>query len=422
MHTQALRYAVGLALAVALTGACTTSPAAGSDPGAGSTGPGESTTTTATGAPTSRASQTAYPTSGGPTSAAATPPDRAACVSEAYNGLSQAQRWGQLFMVGIQPAAAPAGIDAVLRSTSVGSVIYLGGWTGAATVAATSQHLQQVTTGRVDLFIAADQEGGAVQQLKGKGFTVLPAALDQGKRSAGELTALGSTLARELREVGVNVNLAPVADTVPPTMTETNAPIGKYRREFGTDPAVVGAAVPPLVSALQNGGVVATVKHFPGLGRITGNTDVTAVGITDSVAAVDDPYLEPFQAGIDAQVGMVMVSSARYPRLDDASPAMFSKAIITGLLRGKLGFDGVVITDDVGAAKAVAGVPVPDRAVRFLAAGGDIVLTASASQAPAMLAAVKARAAKDPEFASALDASVRRVLELKARFGLIRCG
>lgn len=101
---------------------------------------------------------------------------------------------------------------------------------------------------------------------------------------------------------------------------------------------------------------------------------------------------------------------------------MFSKAIITGLLRGKLGFDGVVITDDVGAAKAVAGVPVPDRAVRFLAAGGDIVLTASASQAPAMLAAVKARAAKDPEFASALDASVRRVLELKARFGLIRCG
>ena len=422
MRTNTPWYAVGLALAVTLTSACTTSPTAASDQGAGSTGPGGSTSTTATGAPTPRAGQAAYPTGGGPTSTAAAPSDRAACVSAAYDGMSQAQRWGQLFMVGIQPAQAPAGIDAVLRSTNVGSVIYLGGWSGAASVTATSRHLQQVTTGRVDLFIAADQEGGAVQQLKGKGFTVLPAALDQGKRSAGELNALGSTLAQELRVAGVNVNLAPVADTVPPTMTETNAPIGKYRREFGTDPAVVAAAVPPVVSALQNGGVVATVKHFPGLGRITGNTDVTAVGITDSIATALDPHLDPFRAGIAAGVGMVMVSSARYPKLDDANPAMFSPAIITDLLRGRLGFDGVVITDDVGAAKAVAAVSVPDRAVRFLAAGGDIVLTASAAQAPAMLAAVKARAATDPAFASGLDASVRRVLELKARFGLIRCG
>lgn len=422
MRTNTPWYAVGLALAVTLTSACSTSPTAASDQGTGSTGPGGSTSTTATGAPTPRAGQAAYPTGGGPTSTAAAPSDRAACVSAAYDGMSQAQRWGQLFMVGIQPAQAPAGIDAVLRSTNVGSVIYLGGWSGAASVTATSRHLQQVTTGRVDLFIAADQEGGAVQQLKGKGFTVLPAALDQGKRSAGELNALGSTLAQELRAVGVNVNLAPVADTVPPTMTETNAPIGKYRREFGTDPAVVAAAVPPVVSALQNGGVVATVKHFPGLGRITGNTDVTAVGITDSIATALDPHLDPFRAGIAAGVGMVMVSSARYPKLDDANPAMFSPAIITDLLRGRLGFDGVVITDDVGAAKAVAAVSVPDRAVRFLAAGGDIVLTASAAQAPAMLAAVKARAATDPAFASGLDASVRRVLELKARFGLIRCG
>ena len=422
MRTNTPWYAVGLALAVTLTSACSTSPTAASDQGTGSTGPGGSTSTTATGAPTPRAGQTAYPTGGGPTSTAAAPSDRAACVSAAYDGMSQAQRWGQLFMVGIQPAQAPAGIDAVLRSTNVGSVIYLGGWSGAASVTATSRHLQQVTTGRVDLFIAADQEGGAVQQLKGKGFTVLPAALDQGKRSAGELTALGSTLAQELRVAGVNVNLAPVADTVPPTMTETNAPIGKYRREFGTDPETVSAAVPPIVSALQNGGVVATVKHFPGLGRITGNTDVTAVGITDSIATALDPHLDPFRAGIAAGVGMVMVSSARYPKLDDANPAMFSPAIITDLLRGRLGFNGVVITDDVGAAKAVAAVSVPDRAVRFLAAGGDIVLTASAAQAPAMLAAVKARAATDPAFASGLDASVRRVLELKARFGLIRCG
>jgi beta-N-acetylhexosaminidase len=236
------------------------------------------------------------------------------------------------------------------------------------------------------------------------------------------LTALGTTLAAELRSAGVNVNLAPVADTVPPSMVQTNAPIGKYRRELGNDPAVVAAAVPVLVTAVQAGRVVAAIKHFPGLGRIIGNTDVTAVGITDSQATVDDPYLEPFRAGIAAGTGMVMVSSARYPKLDNANPAMFSRAIVTDLLRTRLGFDGVIITDDVGAAKAVAAIPVPDRAVRFLAAGGDLVLTASAAQVPSMIAAIKARAASDPAFAAEIEQSVRRVLALKARFGLLRCG
>ena len=335
--------------------------------------------------------------------------------------MSQAQRWGQLFMVGIQPGTAPAGIDATIRASHVGSVIYLGGWSGASTVKATSDHLQQVATGPADLLIAADQEGGAVQQLKGKGFSVLPSALNQGKMSPTQLRALGATLARELRAAGVNVNLAPVADTVPPSMVDTNAPIGKYRRELGTDPAVVAAAVPELVTALQSGTVVATVKHFPGLGRITGNTDVTTVGITDTQTSADDPFLEPFRAGVASGVGMVMVSSARYPKLDETNQAMFSRAIVTDLLRGKLGFDGVIVTDDVGAAKAVAAVPVPERAVRFLAAGGDRVLTANAAAVPSMLAAIKARAARDPAFAAGIEASVRRVLDLKARFGLLQC-
>jgi len=336
--------------------------------------------------------------------------------------MSADERLGQLFMVGIQPGQAPAGIDATVKSSHVGAVIYLGGWSGATMVRNTATHLQQVASGPVDLLIAADQEGGAVQQLKGAGFTNLPAALDQGQLSTERLSALGRTLAGELASAGVNVDLAPVADTVPPTMTKTNAPIGVYRRELGTDPAVVAAAVPVLVKALQDGKVIAAVKHFPGLGRITGNTDRTNVGITDALTNASDPYLEPFRAGITAGVGLVMVSSARYPQLDSANPAMFSRAVVTGLLRERMGYAGVVITDDVGAAKAVATVPVGDRAVRFLAAGGDIVLTASPAQVPTMLAAIHARATSDPAFAAGLDASVQRVLALKARFGLVRCG
>ena len=90
----------------------------------------------------------------------------------------------------------------------------------------------------------------------------------------------------------------------------------------------------------------------PGLGRITGNTDFSTTGITDDVATVDDPYLQPFEDGIKAGAGLVMVSSAQYPKIDAKNAAMFSRPIISELLRGTLRYDGVVITDDVGVAKA----------------------------------------------------------------------
>ena len=183
-------------------------------------------------------------------------------MSQTYDAMTQTQRFGQLFMVGLQPDQAPSGLDSTIRTWQIGSVIYLGGWSGAATVRATSEHLQQAAGGPVDLFIAADQEGGAVQQLKGLGFTVLPAALEQGALSSTRLTSLGATMARELAAAGVNVNLAPVADTVPPTMVATNAPIGKYRRELGTDPAVVAAAA--------SGAGLVTVSNLYGYGPVEG--------------------------------------------------------------------------------------------------------------------------------------------------------
>lgn len=338
------------------------------------------------------------------------------------NALPLGERIGQLLMVGMQPAAAPRGLDGTLTTYRVGSVIYLGGWQGQAKVAATSSHLQSLVTGTTRLLIAADQEGGQVQQLKGSGFTPLPSALAQGSLSSATLATLGRTMAGELRAAGVNVNLAPVGDTVPAGTEKTNGPIGRYSRQFGSDPTPVAQSVATLVTVMQEGDkVVATVKHFPGIGRITGNTDTTASGISDSAMRVDDPSLQPFAAAISAKVGMVMVSSARYPLLDPGAQALFSKAIVTDLLRGRLGFHGVVITDDVGAAKAVADVPVGARAVRFIDAGGDIVLTANPAQVPTMVAALKAEAAAHPAFAAKIDAAAARVLALKARFGLATC-
>jgi beta-N-acetylhexosaminidase len=340
--------------------------------------------------------------------------------------LSPDQRAGQLIMVGLDAKAGRASLDALMARRHLGGAILLGGWYGGADeVRRATRHLAGLATpaskAGLGLLLAADQEGGAVQQLRGPGFTRFPTALEQGKVSPAQLTATGATMGRELRAAGINVNLAPVADTVPSELGRQNAPIGRWGRELSNDPDRVARMVPALVAGLEAGKVASTVKHFPGIGRISGNTDLTATGITDRTTSATDPHVKPFASGIEAGADLVMVSSAIYPRLDPGTNAVFSRKIVTDLLRGRLGFDGVVITDDVGAAKAVAAVPPGQRAVRTVAAGGDITLTASPSRVTAMHDALTAQMAKDTAFAAKVEAAAQRVVALKASLGLARC-
>lgn len=385
----------------------------------GRAAPPAATETTSTSSTTTTPTTTATPS---PTSTTTTP----SCADLLASRLTPAQRVGQLVMVGLDSGSGRTALDAEIQSLHLGGVLYLGGWSGAAKVKATSAHLQSQTgrkaTGGVRLLIAADQEGGQVQQLEGDGFSAIPSALRQGALSPTALQTKATSWGRELVRVGVNVNLAPVADTVPTALGADNRPIGGFDREYGHDPAQVSRAVVAVVKGLHEAGVQPTVKHFPGLGRIQNNTDVSASGITDSVTTMSDRYLEPFADGIDAGTGLVMVSLARYSRLDPQNQAVFSPTIITGLLRDRLGYDGVVISDDLGKARAVSAVAPGTRAVRFIGAGGDLVITAAPSRARAMVTAVTARMARDRAFAAKVETSVRRVLALKMQMGLARCG
>jgi beta-N-acetylhexosaminidase len=328
-------------------------------------------------------------------------------------------------MVALTPTAGEGGLDAQIAGDHLGGILYLGGWQGSDTVESASRHVQQQATQRatrgIRLLVAADQEGGQVQQLTGPGFSTMPSGLDQGTLSAANLKSAARTWGRELSRAGVNVNLAPVADTVPSDLGTANGPIGQYGREYGHDPADVARSVAAFSSGMLAADVEPTVKHFPGIGRITGNTDSTASGITDTTTGPRDPYLEPFEAGIDAGAGLVMMSSATYTRMDPDNPAVFSRKVVNGLLRDDLGYDGVVITDDVGAAAALANVPVGDRATRFIAAGGDIVLTADPATTETLHAAILDRMSASDGFAAKVRASVERVLALKVRMGLADC-
>lgn len=328
--------------------------------------------------------------------------------------------------MGLDVNAARSSLDALVRNRHLGGVILLGGWyDGAASVRGATSHLaglasKQATRG-LGLLLAADQEGGNVQQLRGAGFTRIGTARAQDRLSPGRLANASATWATELKSAGINVNLAPVADTVPTSIGRANQPIGRWDRQFSSDPDRVAQMVGGFVAGMHRGEVAATIKHFPGLGRITGNTDTTATGITDRTTTTTDPYLRPFAAGIKDGADLVMVSSAIYARIDPGTNAVFSRAIVTDLLRRQLGYTGAVITDDVGAAKSVAAVPARQRATRFIAAGGDIVLTAVPATVVPMHEAITARMASEPAFAAQVEASVARVVALKVARGLAHC-
>jgi beta-N-acetylhexosaminidase len=324
---------------------------------------------------------------------------------------------GQLLMIGV-PVQDPVTGYGALPGVPVGGLFLFGrSSAGAAVLGAQVAQLQAAAP--LPLQIAVDQEGGSVQTLRGPGFDDIPAALMQGRSSREELAVATGRWAAQLHAAGITMDLAPVADTVPAGREAANPPIGVFGRQYGSDPGQVAGAVDTVVEALQDAGVAATVKHFPGLGRVGVNTD-TDVGATDPEVTPDDPFLAPFAAAVRAGTAAVMVSSATYPQLDPDRIAVFSPAVL-GLLRDRLGFDGVAISDDVGPAVALSGTPVGARAVDAVAAGVDVVLDKDPTHAVPMAAALAERATADPAFAARVRESAGRVLALKERFALLTC-
>jgi len=328
------------------------------------------------------------------------------------------QRVGQLLMVDCPTSGLTGGTEQAVRTYHVGSVILDGTtYAGRAEMAALTGQLRGLAPRHVGLLVSTDQEGGVVQRLQGPGFSRIPSGVRQGTVAPATLRADARRWGGQLRAAGVNVNLAPVLDVVPSGFG-ANPPIGDLDREYGHTPAAVTAHGIAVARGMLTAGVAPTVKHFPGLGRVHGNTDLTS-GVTDIVTTTADPFLNPFKAAVRDGMPIVMMSTAIYARLDPGVPAAFSRKIVTGLLRELMGFHGVVISDDLGGAAQVANVSIGQRAVRFVGAGGDVVLTVDAGQAQPMTAALVAAARRSPAFRAKVNAAALRVLKLKQRLGLL---
>jgi beta-N-acetylhexosaminidase len=331
--------------------------------------------------------------------------------------LSLAERVGQLFMVGSAATGQAGQTVPLLRRYHVGSVILtgrssLGVGATAQITAALQSGARSATSVGLPLLIATDQEGGMVQVLGGPGFSSIPAALKQATEPVGSLSAQAKVWGFELHAAGVNVDLAPVMDVVPNSAAWSNAPVGALDRQFGQDPADVAQHGLAFMGGMESAGVSPTAKHFPGLGRVKNNPDNNSA-VTDGVTSRHDNDLEPFAAAVKSGAPLVMVSTATYSLLDPNYPAAFSRTIVTGILRGDMDFTGLIISDDLGAAVQVRRWSPSERAVDFISAGGDLVLTVDPAAIPEMTAAVLSKAQSDPVFRTLVDAAALNVLFAK---------
>ena len=362
-----------------------------------------------------------------PTAAASPAPSATATATAtdgALAGWSLEEKVGQLMMIGVDAQAPKQSSNEAVDTHHVGNIFIAGRTTAGsqATQKVISSFTSKVgpgTTHATPMLVATDQEGGEVQVLAGSGFSDIPSALDQSTQPRDQLVASARTWGKELADVGVNMNLAPVADLVDIARPASNEPIGRWGREYGHDAATVSSQAGAFAEGMQASKVIPTYKHFPGLGRVKDNTD-TSAGVVDSTTtrSADTAVSVVFGAAIAAGAPVIMVSSATYSLIDPSAPAVFSSTIVTDMLRTQMGFSGVVITDDVSAAVQVQDVSAGDRAVRAIRAGCDLVLaSADPTVAADMVKALIATARSDPAFAARVDESATRVLNLKKSLG-----
>lgn len=335
-------------------------------------------------------------------------------VTNTLDNLSLEARVGQMMMVGFDGLEAPAHVRDWLAAGRVGSIVLF-----ARNVASPAQVAELTASLRaaapLPLLICTDQEGGIVARLR-RPFTESPGNMALGAIAGSDAPELvenvSAILAREMRAVGIDWNLAPCLDI----LHKLDNPAISLRA-FGADSdrtALLGAAV---VRGLQRAGVAACAKHFPGHGNTTVDSHLDLPAIAEDLEQLKACDLKPFAAAIDAGVATVMAAHILFPALDPEHPATLSPAIQQGLLRAQMGFDGVISTDCMEMKAVADRYGAGESTVLAILAGTDSVVHSHTPQRQeeayeATLAAV--RSGRLPE--ARVTESARRLLRLKARF------
>lgn len=335
-------------------------------------------------------------------------------LSSLVNHMSTSQKVGQLLMVSIQGTSWNPSIASMMKSIQPGGVILFGN-----NVSSTSQvksldgQLQHHSS--VPLLISIDQEGGEVDRIT-SGIDVLPSEQSYGQKNDPKtLQSDTKTVGTELRQLGVNMNLAPVLDVA----TDPNSPIAQDMRSFGPNPsrdAKLGAAA---IAGYQAGGVAATAKHVLGLGTTSTNAENQLPEVRLSGKALQ-AQLEPFGTAVKKGVDTVMVTHIILDGITSpGTPASMSYKVVTGIVRKKLGFKGVIMTDSLSMGAIVGHFGMARASRQAFLAGNDIDLVAETGQPLSVAKNALITGLKQNKISmKRLDASVTRILKLKQKLHL----
>jgi beta-N-acetylhexosaminidase len=319
---------------------------------------------------------------------------------------------GQMFVVSVGGTEPDYYVKKGVRERNVGGVILFGhNMESEEQVEALTGSLQELslrTEPAVPLLVAVDQEGGQIASAPW--VAPQPAAAEVGRRGdPAEARAVAKRIGTELLWAGVNTNFAPVVDT------GFGAAIGS--RSYGEDPALVSRMGAASVEGFEEAGIASSAKHFPNHGPAVVDSHKGLPVVNHDERTIESYDLGPFRAAIEAGAPMVMVGHLLYPAVDPQRPASLSRRWMA-VLREELGFDGVVVTDDLAMAAASGGGSPERAAVEAVKAGADLLIVSSPPQQQAdaydaVVAAVES--GEIPE--GRLRKSVRRLLDVKERYG-----
>ncbi|WP_255171516.1 beta-N-acetylhexosaminidase [Natrononativus amylolyticus] len=332
------------------------------------------------------------------------------------DSLSLEQKVGQLFHVGFHGTEPTDAVESLIREYHVGGVIYFArNLETPDQTRALSRSLQRTALesgAEIPLFVSVDQEGGTVRRLPY--YAAAPGAMAVG--ATGEPEAAGTVArvtAAQLERVGINYNLAPVLDV---NNNPSNPVIGV--RSYGERPESVAAFGERYVEALQSAGIVACGKHFPGHGDTATDSHVDLPVVDASEERLEAVEFPPFERAIEAGIDTIMTAHVAFPAItgSESTPATLSRAVLTGVLRERLGFEGLISTDCMEMDAIADTVGTARGAVEAVNAGADVVLVSHRAdrQRRAIEAVLEAvETGEIPE--SRIDASVARHLAAKDR-------
>ncbi|GKV54685.1 glycoside hydrolase family 3 [Sporosarcina sp. NCCP-2222] len=326
------------------------------------------------------------------------------------------EKLGQLFIFGFESKSFSPQLKEMIQKHHIGGLILLGRNVSTADhmVAVLNEAKAANQVNQIPLFLSVDEEGGRVSRLP-KGIRKLPSAQKVGQRQNGAYNyRTGEYLAELLQSFGYNMNYAPVLDV---HSNPANPVIGD--RAYASSAQVVADLGIETMNGMKDHGVIPVIKHFPGHGDTAVDSHHSLPVVEKSLEELKQTELLPFQQAIDKGADVVMVAHVVYPALDSKWPASMSSSIISDLLREQMGFQGVIITDDLTMGAITNDHSVSEAALQSFLAGSDVLLIAGdEDEQLKTIQLFNKSVASGAISEERLNESVRRILELKEAYGL----